>query len=145
MATTKFKAQYLSQYIQEIFGSPEQQEPLLTKNLSQKTKFHLKRLGNSLQAEYKQLIEQVRELYDKYSEEYEGEDKKPKKRIKEEFKEQFTKEVEELDDVEVPITHDDFIERDFIDKSTGDIVGGKVYFNLLDILIFEKQDAVTAE
>lgn len=138
MTVTKFKAQFLQQFLQEIFGSAEQQEPLLTKNLSQKTKFHLKRLGNSLQTEYKQLIEAVKELYDKYSEEYDK-DGKPAKRIKEEHKEDFAREAGELDELEISITHDDFIERDFIDKSTGEVVGGKTYFNLIDLLVFEKE------
>lgn len=151
MTTTKFKTKFLQQYALEIFGNREFPEPLLNKNLSQKIKFHLKKLGNALQVEQKQALEQVQELFNKYSEEVPEQEaventesaevvnvqQKPQKRVKDEFREQFLREAQEIEDIDVSIQHEDFTEKDFIDRETGEIVGGEVYYNLLELLILE--------
>lgn len=148
--STKFQVRYLPQYVTEIFGNQEFRDPLLTKNLSQKVKYRLKKLGNSLQEEYRQAVEQLKELFEKYSEEVAASDvvaddinTKPensKRQIKPEFKEQFQKEAQEIEEMEVEIPHSEFVERDFIDQSTGDIVGGNTYWNIIDMLVFSKED-----
>jgi len=152
MTTTKFKTKFLQQYALEIFGNREFSEPLLNKNLSQKIKFHLKKLGNALQVEQKQALEQVQELFNKYSEEVPEQEaventesaevvskvqQAPQKRVKDEFREQFLREAQEIEDIDVSIQHEDFTEKDFIDRETGEIVGGEVYYNLLELLILE--------
>jgi hypothetical protein len=147
--TSKFKAQFLNVYISEIFGNKEMQEPLLLKNISQKTKFGLKKLGTALQVEYKAIMEKLQEMFNEYSEEVVSplkEDAAPdavpetRKVVKEEFREQFLKETKELEDLDIEVSHQDFEEKDFIDKSTGDIVASNNYYNLLDILVFEKEE-----
>ncbi len=154
--TTKFKVKFLPQYLHEIFGNPEFQNPLLTQNLSQKTKFALKKLGNSLQEEYKQVLDQLRELYKGYSEEVPDEStevtsseeetvkqapkKEPATRVKEEFKEQFLKESLEIENMDVEIDHPELTERDFFDRSTGEVIGSTNYYNVIDILLYERDE-----
>lgn len=148
---TKFKAKFLNVYLVEIFGSEDMTEPLLQKNLSQKTKFQLKKLGASLQKEYKSVLTEIQELFNTHSEEVQEEElvleevgeevpvrtlpSTPKKRVKEENKEQFLKEALELEEMLVDIEHSEFTEKDFIDRNTGDIVGGSQYYNIIDILL----------
>lgn len=150
MTTSKFQVKFINQYIVELFGNQDVREPILVKDISQKVKYHLKKLGNTLQEEYKTVIAQLQEMFDKYSEEVTEAPEEnvaggtrvpgPKKRIKEEFKEQFLKESSELEDMEIEVSHYSFTERDFIDHSTGDVVGGNIYFNLIDLLVFSKED-----
>lgn len=148
---TKFQVRYLPQYATEIFGNQEFSEPLLTKNLSQKVKYQLKKLGSAIQEEYKQAVQQLKELYDKYSEEVLDEipiesplesvvekSRPSKTQIKAEFREQFKKEAQEIEDIEVEIPHTVFTEKDFIDHSTGAVVSGNTYFNIVDKLVYEK-------
>lgn len=155
MTKTKFEAKFLNQFIVELFGNQDVRDPLLLKDISQKVKYHLKKLGNAMQAEHKALIAQLQELYDKYSEEVPvdstAEDRDPnaplpsKRRIKEEFKEKFIKETSELEDLEIELEHYSFTEKDFIDHSTGDVVGGTTYFNLIDKLVYEKEEKAKLE
>lgn len=147
--TTKFKVKFLQQYLTEIFGNDETSDPLLRCNLSQKTKFNLKKLGVSLQEEHKNATSAVRELFNESSEDVplkEGETLKegvlPQKRIKEEFKEKFQKEIKEIEEMVVSIDHPDFVEKDFIDRSTGEIVAGNTYYNLIDILLRWEEEPV---
>jgi predicted aconitase len=137
--TTKFKVKFLSQYLSEIFGSNDVSDPLLIKNLSQKTKFNLKKLGASLQDEHKLALDQVKELFNEHSEEIPlepGEERTtPKKRIKESSKEEFPRAVKEIEDMYVEIEHAEFVEKDFLDRSTGEIIAGTTYYNLIDILL----------
>lgn len=148
--TTEFQIKYIGQYLAEIFGNEQIREPLLNKSISQKTKFQLKRLGLMLQKEYKVVLEQTQELFNKYSEEVEvptkeGQEPTKRKVIKEEFKETFMKEAGELEDGVVTLTYDKFEDRDFIDKNTGDIVAGNTYYNIIDILLWEVKEEATAE
>lgn len=148
--TTEFQIKYVGQYLAEIFGSEQVKDPLLNKNISQRTKFQLKRLGLMLQKDYKEVLNQTQEIFNKYSEEKEvpqkeGEAPIKRKVIKEEFKETFMKEAGELEEGVVTLTHDKFEERDFIDKSTGDIVAGNTYYNVIDILLWEKQEEAIKE
>ncbi len=142
MIVTKFKAALLSNLLVELFGSSDEKfhDPLLLKNLSQKTKFHLRKLGESIQKEDKAIKDSLRELYDKYYDvpvNKEGE--KPQRELKEGMKvEDFIKEATELEQMDIEISHYDFQEDDFIDKSTNDIVGGKIYYNIIDLTIFAK-------
>lgn len=148
--TTEFQIKYIGQYLAEIFGSEQIREPLLNKSISQKTKFQLKRLGLMLQKEYKVVLDQTQELFNKYSEEVdvpakEGQEPTKRKVIKEEFKETFMNEARELEDGVVTLTYDKFEDRDFIDKTTGDIVAGNTYYNIIDILLWEVKEEATAE
>lgn len=149
---TKFQARYLESYIVEIFGRQDVKDPLLLKNLSQRTKFKLKKLGNSLQEEYKAVREHLQQLFEKYAIEEEigqpelpfeptealqeasKKQKSTQKRIPEDKKEEFLKEAAELEDMLVEIEHQPFEEKDFIDKDTNEIVAGQIYYNLVDIL-----------
>lgn len=143
MTSTKFKVSIFEQIIIEIFGSQDGKihDPILLKNISQKTKFHLRKLGEALQKEMKLIREQLKEIYDKYFDEVVGEDGKKARKIKEGMSEEdFVKEANELESIEVEIPHHDFQEDDFIDKVTGDIIAGKIYYNLLDKLIYEIED-----
>lgn len=140
MKTIKLKTKYLENYLVEIFGSDRVQDPLLLKNISQKTKFNLKKLGNSIQIEYRQVVDHIKELFDEYHEEYipEGEST-PKKRIKEGLSEEFNTKLKELDEVVVEIQTVEFTEKDFTDVVTKEIVAGSVYYNILDVLLWEEQ------
>ena len=146
--STKFQVKFLPQYISEIFGNQEFKDPLLTKNLSQKVKYQLKKLGNSLQEEYKQAVEHLKELFEKYSETTPPENVSdgiaeksiPTKKIKPEFTEQFREESKEIEEMEVEIHHTVFVERDFVDQSTGEVVGGNIYWNIIDKLVYEKSE-----
>lgn len=140
MKTIKLKTRYLDNYLVEIFGSDRVQDPLLLKNISQKTKFNLKKLGNSIQTEYRQVVDHIKELYDGYSEEYipEGETT-PKKRIKEGMTDEYNTKLKELDDVVIEIQTVEFTEKDFTDVITKEIVAGSIYYNILDVLLWEEQ------
>lgn len=148
---TKFSAKYLESYIVEIFGRQDVKDPLLLKNLSQKTKFKLKKLGNALQSEYKDIRAHLQELFEKYATEeempveqlelpLEGQEKKAssgkaQKRIPEDKKEAFLKEAGELENMLIEIEHAPFEEKDFIDKETGDIVAGGIYYNCIELVL----------
>jgi len=140
MKTVKLKTKYLDNYLVEIFGSDRVQDPLLLKNISQKTKFHLKKLGNAIQTEYRQVIDQIKELYDEYHEEYipEGETT-PKKKIKEGMEEEFRKKLNELDEIDIEVQTVEFTEKDFTDVVTKDVVAGSIYYNILDILLWDEK------
>jgi hypothetical protein len=145
MTTSKFKVKLLETYLIELFGNQKVTEPLLRKNLSQKVKFQLKKLGILMEEEHKLASTQLRELFDKYSKEEKGEPNMPPKRVlKDEFKEQFETEAREIEEMDVEISHYDFSERDFIDQSTGEIVAGNIYYNVLDIIFFEKEVATAS-
>ncbi len=153
MTTTKFKINLIPQMTVEIFGSDQLPDPLLLKSIPQKTKYELKKLGNALNEELKTALTEMKELRDKFSEDFDEKDKdglpvldkdgKPvqKKRIKKEHEEEFLKAARDIEDMEVEIQHYDFTERDFIDSSTGGVVSSKSYYNLLDRVIYEKQES----
>lgn len=153
MTTTKFQTKLLTQYVAEIFGNDNIKDPLLVKPISQKTKFQLKKLGNDLHAEYIAAMKQVNEIRNQLSEEYEEPlppeskpDAVPTKgtRIKEDKKAEFLKLVGEIEEMEVEVSHADFTERDFFDQTTGDMVASRTYYNIIDVLIYEKQEATPA-
>lgn len=138
MTTTQFPVALINSYIVEILGNAQYKNPLLLKNLSQKTKYNLKKLGDILREEQKNVYAQVMDLRTKYSEKIKTPEGKDELEIKEEFKEQFLKEATELENMKIPIIHYPFVEADFIDKSTGDVVGAEgIYYNIIDILIYE--------
>jgi len=138
MTTTTFLAGALNVYLGEIFGSNENKHPLLFMNLSQKTKYNLRKLGESLKKEQKTVIDQLIEIRKNYIETVVEDDKKVEKVIvgKED---EFMKVTKELEVVEIQIEHPDFQEKDFIDKTTGEIVGSELYYNIIDKLIYEKE------
>lgn len=147
--TTKFKARFLPLYHLEIFGNAENLENLLSKNLSQKTKYNLKKLGVKLQNEYKSVTEQAREIFNKYAEDVpnekleELEDKSlvaNGKQVPLNKQVDFQKEIQDLEEMDIEIEHPTFTESDFIDRSTGEIVAGKMYYNLIDLLLWEGKD-----
>lgn len=143
MTTTNFKSRFLEQYLIELLGNKDNTvHPLLTKNLSQKTKYNLKKLADEVRKSYNDIKEQVRTIFDKYAEEYEDEAGKKMKRIKKENEETAAKEFNELEEMDVSILHYPFEEKDFIDKSTGEVVADETYYNIIDILIYDKVDAV---
>lgn len=156
---TKFQAKFLESYIVEIFGRQDVKDPLLLKNLSQRTKFNLKKLGNALQEEYKAVRGHLQELFDKYAVEeevpaeqlelpLEGPIETPKKAVKpvakkipDDKREEFLKEASELEEMLVEVEHAEFKESDFIDKETGDIVAGSIYYNVIDLLLWDREDS----
>lgn len=142
MTITKFKAALLENLLIELFGSKEEKfhDPLLLKNISQKTKFHLRKLGEAIQKEEKAVKEQLREIYTKFYEDVDVEGVKTRKLKEGMVQEDFIKEATEIEQLEVEIQHHDFQEDDFIDKTTNSVVGGKIYYNLLDRLIYEIED-----
>lgn len=139
MTTTNFKAKFLEQYLIELLGSKDGTvHPLLTKPLNQKTKYNLKKLSEELRKEMTNVKDQVKEIYDKYSEEYIDEAGTKMRRIKKEHEEEAAKEFVELEDMDVPIVHYPFVEKDFIDKETGEVVADETYYNIIDELVFNK-------
>lgn len=140
MKETKFPALMLNSYVIEIFGSGEHKNPLIMKNLSQKTKFHLKKLGEQFHKEDKALKDQVMDIRKELSDEVE-EDGKKFYQLKEENKDEFKKRISELEAIVIPLLHYEFTEADFIDKKTGDVVGGEdIYYNIIDILIYSIEE-----
>lgn len=136
MKETKFPAALLNSYVIEIFGSGEHKNPLIMKNLSQKTKYNLKKLGEQFHKEDTQLKNQVMEIRKELSDEVEENGVKMYQ-LKEGNMEEFKKKIAELELMTIPLLHYDFKEEDFIDKATGDVVGGEnIYYNIIDILIY---------
>jgi hypothetical protein len=138
-------------YISEIFGG-QNTEALLLKNLSQKTKFHLKKLGNTLVETQKDLAAQAKELVDQYITEdvqvkdKEGvlvfnEDGSPKmdKVVPEDKKEEWEKKITELNNMIVPIQCFSYVEDDFVDVETKKVVSSKTYYNLLDLILYSEE------
>lgn len=147
----KIKAKDLSVHLSEIFGSKDV-EPLLLTKISQKTKFHLKKLGNKLIEEQKDVQEQVKSLVaEYYTEEIvindaegnpvlnEDGTTKTDKVVPDSKKEDFEKAVYEINELELAVNTYDFKEEDFLDQDTQKIVACKNYINLLDALVFEKE------
>lgn len=143
MATTKLPVKFLDQYLVELFGNEKVSHPILLTSISQKTKYQLRKLGINIQEELKTLRAEAQAIQDKYSEEQPAPNSEaaPVKKIPEDKQEAYNQEMAELEAMEIPFDHYDFTEKDFIDRETGDIVASNTYFNLLDKLIFEKQES----
>lgn len=140
MTTTQFPALLLNSYIVEIMGSEKHKNPLLLRNLSQKTKFNLRKLAEALKVEQKAINTQVMDLRTKYSDKTKDEKGQEQLVVREAETELFIKEVQEIEDMKISVAHYPFEEKDFIDKSTGEVVGAEgLYFNIIDILIFDKE------
>lgn len=140
MKETKFPASMLRSYTIEIFGSQEHKQPLILKNLSQKTKFHLRRLGEEFHKKEKEVIDQVVALRGEYFDDVEDDGKKSK-RIKEGKEDEFKQKLGEIDGIEIPILHYEFSEADFIDRDTKEVVGSEnIYFNIIDKLIYDTEN-----
>lgn len=140
----KVKAKELQIYLSEIFGS-DKVEPLLLKNISQKTKFHLKKLGNQLIEEQKAVQEQVKSLVAEfYTEEIEVTQEdgttKTDKIVPSDRKEEFEAKVMEINELELPLTVYNFTETDFIDHSTKEVVACNNYINLIDLLVYSDKE-----
>lgn len=141
MTTTQFPVALMNSYIIEIMGGGQYKNPLLLENLSQKTKFNLRKLGDALKVEHKLAYKQLMDLREKYSDSAKNDKGEIELTVKEEFKEQFVKEASEIEEMKIPILHYPFEEKDFIDKSTGEVVGTSgTYYNIIDILIYEKSE-----
>ncbi len=141
MTETKFPAKLLESCVIEIFGSSEHKGALLLKPLSQRTKFHLRKLGEQLNKEQVLIKKQLQELHKEYATEdfVDEATQKEHKRIPEDKREEFIAKARELEELEIPLMHYDFQEKDFVDGSTNDIVAGDIYYNIIDLLIFNKQ------
>ncbi len=147
----KVKVKDIQTFLQEIFGTKDM-EPLLLKNISQKTKFHLKKLGNVLIEEQKAIQEQVKTIASEYYTEevemkdenggtFKNEDGTPKvnKVVPADKKEAFEKAVIEINELEVPIQTFSFSEEDFIDNETKKVVATTNYCNIIDVLIYNTE------
>lgn len=141
--TTKFSLPALEVYLSDIFGEQaqegkEQKTGLLLENIPQSTKHYLKRLGAKLQEEHKAYIDSRNALVTKYGEEVEQPDGNKITKVKDDNMQEFLKEVNELMQSSIEIDHTVMTEESFFD-SNGKVFTSKNYYNLLDVLVYDKQ------
>lgn len=128
----KVQNQLLSQYLIEIFGNKDVKENLLAKSIPQKTKFNLKLLGNILVEKEKEFFTKLTALRETYA---------PNGEPEESTKEEFEKLGRTLFEEEIEVKCYNFTEDDFIDSKTNKVVGSEgIYFNLIDKLVYEKEN-----
>ena len=134
---TTFKAGMIKQYIDEIYGGKDVKDPLIFKNISQRTKYHLRMLGEELLKHDKKIVDQLREVFEKHYEMPYEEIQKTNPILSEEKMGQFKKDIQDVSEIDIEIQHFPFKEADFIDKSTNDVIAGNgVYYNLIDVLVY---------
>lgn len=128
----KLQNQVVSQFLIEIYGNKEVKENLLMKSISQKTKYHLRLLGDRLIEIEKDFFKKMQNLQETYY--VEG-------KLPEDKKQEFESLALELLNQEHEIPCYEFTESDFKDTKTNEIVAGEgIYYNLIDELVFKKEN-----